>query len=59
MTALPPFGVAAKHPRYGSGYGGSGGNYGNNDYVIALRYLSTLGWLSVCLSVYTYLGLKE
>jgi hypothetical protein len=40
-SALPPFGVAAKHPRYG--YGGYGGNYGNNDYVIALRYLSTLG----------------
>ncbi|EFX87824.1 hypothetical protein DAPPUDRAFT_311888 [Daphnia pulex] len=38
VPALPPFGVAAKHPRYGSGYGGYGGNYGNNDYVIALRY---------------------
>nr|CAH0113097.1 unnamed protein product [Daphnia galeata] len=36
VPALPPFGVAAKHPRYG--YGGYGGNYGNNDYVIALRY---------------------
>ena len=41
-SALPPFGVAAKHPRYG--YGGYGGNYGgNNDYVIALRYLSAIG----------------
>ncbi|KAI9560260.1 hypothetical protein GHT06_014274 [Daphnia sinensis] len=36
--ALPPFGVAAKHPRYGAGYGGYGSNYGNNDYVTALRY---------------------